>query len=188
MWDAVNMVVGMGIPETAVTQGGKYFWKNDREVPDMWHVLFDYPKKDLAVTFACSFHNRHVGELIQVLGRDLTLECAHEFCRTFTPDWKPEHYEKMMAARKLAAETRKAAQQLGVPAPITEVAPDYNFREGELKISSHMQNFFDCVRSRELPRCHVDRAFEEAVALIMSVEAYRREAKVRWDPVKEEIM
>ena len=51
MWDAVNMVMEMGIPETAVTQGGKYFWKEDREVPDMWHVLFDYPKKELAVTF-----------------------------------------------------------------------------------------------------------------------------------------
>ena len=51
-----------------------------------------------------------------------------------------------------------------------------------------MQDFLDCVRSRELPRCHVDRAFEEAVALLMSLEAYRRDAKVRWDPVKEEIV
>ena len=45
MWDAVNGIAEMGIPETAATQGGKYFWKEDREVPDMWHVLFDYPKR-----------------------------------------------------------------------------------------------------------------------------------------------
>ena len=51
-----------------------------------------------------------------------------------------------------------------------------------------MQDFFDCVRSRELPRCHVDRAFEEAVALLMSLEAYRQERKVKWDPAKEEIV
>ena len=63
-----------------------------------------------------------------------------------------------------------------------------NLATGELKVTSHMQNFIDCIRSRELPRCHVDRAFEEAVALIMSVEAYRRETKVKWDPVKEEIV
>jgi predicted dehydrogenase len=188
MWDAVNGVMEMGIPETAATQGGKYFWKEDREVPDMWHVLFDYPKKELAVTFACSFHNRHTGELIQLLGRDLTLECGHEFCRTYTPDWKPGGYERMMAARKLADETRKAAKELGMEAPPTVVSPDYSLREGELKVSSHMQNFVDCIRSRELPRCHVDRAFEEAVTLIMSVESYRRDAKVRWDPVKEEIV
>ncbi|HVO13282.1 MAG TPA: Gfo/Idh/MocA family oxidoreductase [Vicinamibacteria bacterium] len=188
IWDAVNGVMEMGIPETAMTQGGKYFWKEDREVPDMWHVLFDYPQKDLAVTFACSFHNRHVGELIQFLGRDLTLECGSEFCRTYTPDWKPGGYERLMAARSLADETRKAAKQMGVPAPPPTVVPDYSYHEGEMRVSSHMENFLDCVRSRELPRCHVDRAFQEAVTLLMSVESYRRETKVRWDPAKEEIV
>jgi hypothetical protein len=92
-----------------------------------------------------------------------------------------------MAGRQLAAETRKAAQVLGIPAPAASVAPAYDCRPGELVVTSHMQNFVDCIRSRERPRCHVDRAFEEAVALIMSVEAYRRETKVKWDPVKEEI-
>jgi hypothetical protein len=182
------MVMEMGIPETAVTQGGKYFWKEDREVPDMWNVLFDYPKKELAVTFACSFHNSHVGELTQYLGRELTMECGSEMCRTYTPEWKPGGFERMMAARDLAEETRRIARERGVEAPPTAVAPDYSYREGELQVSPHMQDFLDCVRSRELPRCHVDRAFEEAVALLMSLEAYRRDTKVRWDPVKEEIV
>jgi hypothetical protein len=51
-----------------------------------------------------------------------------------------------------------------------------------------MQNFMDCSRSRETPRCGVGRAFQEAVAIIMSVEAYRKERKVRWDPNREEIV
>ena len=65
LWDSANMVVGMGIPETVVTQGGNYFWKDDRDVPDLWHVLMDYPKKELAVTFHCTFHNPHYGEVEQ---------------------------------------------------------------------------------------------------------------------------
>ncbi len=188
LWDSVNMVLGMGIPESAVTQGGKYFWKNDREVPDMWHVLFDYPKQDLAVTFACTFHNTHPGEMAQYLGRDMTLEVSPEFCRTFGAEWKPDHYDKMMAARKVSAEARKVTQQLGLKPLETTVPPDYDYHEGQLQVSSHMQNFIDCVRSRELPRCHVDRAFEEAVALLMSVEAFKREKKVKWDPASEEIV
>ena len=188
LWDSVNMVLGMGIPESAVTQGGKYFWKNDREVPDMWHVLFDYPKQDLAVTFACTFHNTHPGEMAQYLGRDMTLEVSPEFCRTFGAEWKPDHYDKMMAARKVSAEARKVAQQLGLKPLETAIPPDYVYHEGELQVSSHMQNFIDCVRSRELPRCHVDRAFEEAVALLMSVEAFKRDRKVKWDPASEEIV
>jgi predicted dehydrogenase len=188
IWDAINMVNGMGIPGSAVTQGGKYFWKEDREVPDMWHVLFDYPKQDLAVSFGCSFHNKHVGELIQFFGRDMTMELAPQVCRTYVADWKPEAHDRVMAGRKLAAETRKAAEQLGIPAPPTAVAPDYTYRAGELTVSSHMQNFFDCIRTRETPRCGVDRAFEEAVAFLMSVEAYRRDTKVKWDPRREEIV
>ncbi len=44
LWDSVNMVMGMGIPESAVTHGGLYWWKDGRDVPDMWNVAFDYPK------------------------------------------------------------------------------------------------------------------------------------------------
>ena len=33
----------------------------------MWNVLFDYPKRELAVTLATSFRNSHVGELTQFL-------------------------------------------------------------------------------------------------------------------------
>jgi predicted dehydrogenase len=181
LWDSVNMVLGMGIPETAVTQGGLYFWKGDRDVPDMWHVLFDYPKKELAVTFNCTFHNRHVGEVEQYLGREKTLEVSPAFCRTYGAEWKPEYKEK-------AARARQAAIDAGIQPQDAVVPPDYSFKRGELEVTSHMQDFFDCVRSRQRPRCDVDRAFEEAAAIVMSVEAYRQGRKVRWDPVREEVV
>lgn len=181
LWDSVNMVVGMGIPESAVTHGGLYFWQNDREVPDQWTVMYDYPKQSLAVCFACNFHNNHVGEMAQYLGRDMTLEVSPEFCRTYSPEWKPEYEKK-------AAQARNAAVKAGMKWEDATVPPDYSLKPGELKVTSHMQDFLDCVRSRALPRCHVDRAFEEAAALLMSVQAFKQERKVRWDPVKEEIV
>ena len=181
LWDSVNMVMGMGIPESAVTQGGKYFWKSDREVPDMWHVSYDYPKKDLAVTFACSFHNRHVGEVAQFLGRDLTMEVSPSFCRTYTAEWKTEYAKKVTEARQLAI-------KMGMEYDEALIRPEYTLKRGELEVSSHMTDFIECVRTRAQPRCGVDRAFEEAVALLMSVEAYKRERKVRWDAAKEAIV
>jgi predicted dehydrogenase len=171
LWDSVNMVAGMGIPESAVTQGALYFWKDGRDVPDMWNVAFDYPKQELAVTFQCTFNNRHVGEMAQYLGRDKTLEVGPRYCNTYGAEWKPEYAEKL----------RKAG---GGPVP-----PDFSFVEKAYPSGAdHMRNFIDCARSRELPRCHVGRAFEEAVTIMMSVEAYRREKKVRWDPVAEVIV
>jgi hypothetical protein len=33
----------------------------------------------------------------------------------------------------------------------------------------------------------MERAFEEAVTIVMSVESYFKERKVKWNPVSEEI-
>jgi len=181
LWDGANMVVGMGIPDSAVTHGGTYFWTGDRDVPDQWNVLYDYPKLNMGLSFACNFHNSHVGEITQLLGRDMTLEVNHSLCRTYSPEWKPEYGLKM----KKAQET---AWQYGLDRSEAIVPPDYSFRPGELEVTSHMQDFLDCTRSRSVPRCGVDRAFEEAAAILMSVEAFKQGRKIQWDPVKEEFV
>jgi len=162
-WDGVNMILGMGIPETAQTMGGLYFWKQDRDVPDQWHAMFEYPKKELNITFACTFHNRHQGTNTYILGRDASLEVNTGWCRLYGAEWKPEN-------------SKKAG------------APDYEMKRGELEVSNHIRNFIDCVRSGETPRCGIDRAWEEVVTVIMSVESYFKERKVKWDPVNEQIV
>jgi hypothetical protein len=83
---------------------------------------------------------------------------------------------------------RRQAEKIGLQPWDAPEIPDYSMKPGELKISNHMENFIECVRSRQQPRCGIDRAFEEGVTIAMSVEAYHRERKVRWDPVKEEIV
>ncbi len=171
LWDSVNGVVGMGIPESALTHGALYFWHDGRDVPDIWNVAFDYPKQELAITFQCTFNNRHVGEVAQYLGREKTMEVAPRFCNTYIAEWKPEYEQKLRQARG------------------GNVPPDFTLTEKAYPSGEdHMKNFIDCVRSRETPRCGPQRAWEEAVAIAMAVESYRREKKVRWDPVTEEIV
>jgi predicted dehydrogenase len=181
LWDSANMVAGMGIPGTAVTQGGVYFWKDGRTCPDTWNVLFDYPKQELVVSFQCTFNNRHYGEVEQYLGREMTLEVSPRFCRTFAAEWKPQFRERQKEAARMA-------KQVGMDPRDFQVPPVYSMARDEVQVSSHWQNFIDCVRSRAVPRCGVNRAFEEAAAVFLSVEAYKRETKVRWDPEKEEIV
>jgi predicted dehydrogenase len=180
-WDGVNMIVGMGIPEAVQTMGGLYFWKHDREVPDQWHVMFEYPKKEMNVTFACTFHNRHHGTNTYVFGRDATLEVHTDWCRVYGAEWKPDFPKKWAAARK-------AAESMGMLPNDAMVAPDYSMKKGELEVTDHMRNFIDCIRSGETPRCGLQRAWEEAVTVVMSVESFFKERKVKWDPVSEEIV
>jgi len=46
----------------------------------------------------------------------------------------------------------------------------------------------DSIRSGQVPRCGMDRAFEEGVTIVMSVESFFKERKVKWDPVNETIV
>jgi predicted dehydrogenase len=171
----------MGIPEAAQTMGGLYFWKQDREVPDQWHVMFEYPKKELSVSFGCTFHNRHQGTNTVFYGRDATLEVHTDWCRVYGAEWKPDYPQKLSAARKTAA-------QMGLTPPEAVVRPDYSMKGGELEVTTHQRDFIDCVRSGQTPRCGLDRAWAEAVTVVMSVEAYFKERRVKWDPVNEEII
>lgn len=181
MWDGVNMILGMGIPETAITQGGIYFWKGDRDVPDVWNVVFDYPTQELALVFSCCFHNQYTGETTLIYGREKTLEVGERHCRVYPADWLPEQRERL-------AELRRQARQRGDDPQAVKLPPEYVMKPGELQVSSHMENFLECVRTRQEPRCGVDRAFEEAVAIVMSVESYFQGRKVRWDPERERIV
>lgn len=52
----------------------------------------------------------------------------------------------------------------------------------------HMQNFFDCVRSRKEPNCPFEIGFRSAIACQMAVESCRRGQTVYWDKQREEIV
>ena len=52
----------------------------------------------------------------------------------------------------------------------------------------HMQNFFDCVRSRKEPNCPLELGFRSAIACRMAVDSYRQGRTLRWDEQKEEIV
>lgn len=180
-WDGVNCIMNIGIPEAVMTQGGLYFWKQDRTVPDQWHVSFEYPKRDLSVQFGCTFHNRHQGTNTYILGRDGSIEVGGSHCRFYEAEWKPESMQKM-------AQARRAAIAAGLDAEAATLPPSYVFKPGDLQVTSHMRDWVDCIRSRQVPRCGIDRAFEEAVVIVMSVESYFKERKVKWDPVNEVIV
>jgi len=182
-WDGVNTILGMGIPAAVQTMGGLYYWKKDRDVPDQWHVLYEYPKQQMNVTFACTFHNRHHGTNTFILGRDASIEVAEKHCRLYTAEWTPEGQTKQAAARKKAEASGLDPEMANFLAE-----PEYQWKRGENPVTTHMRNWVDSIRGLDKPRCGMDRAWEEGVTIVMSVESYFKERKVKWDPVNELIV
>jgi hypothetical protein len=54
--------------------------------------------------------------------------------------------------------------------------------------TQHMQNFFDCVRSRKEPHTPFEIGFRTAIACQMAITSYRQQRTVRWDPSTGEIV
>ena len=52
----------------------------------------------------------------------------------------------------------------------------------------HMQNFFDCVRSRKEPHCPFELGYRSAIACQMAITSYHRKRAVTWDPKAEDIV
>ena len=52
----------------------------------------------------------------------------------------------------------------------------------------HMQNWFDCIRSRKEPNCPFEIGYRTALACQMAVASYRRGVPVHWDADTEDIV
>lgn len=181
-YDAVNDIMEIGIPKTCVASGGIYYWDDDRETPDVWNVIYEYPDKGLTLTYSCEFNNGHYGSELQLFGKNATLEQGNGGLQVFL---EPYTERNNAIIEKLRKEKSAKGEEVGRRTPL----PVYTYvREEGLYFTSHMQNFTDCVRSREKARCNEDVGFEEAVTSIMSVIAYNEKRQVTWDPIKQEVV
>ena len=161
--DFVQYILGYGIPDTCMCGGLNALLKDDREVPDTWNAVYQYEQRGCTVTFDASM-NTSIGQPVEICGKEAALRfdgIAHD-AAGFTI--LPEKFNK------------NAALPTGYEKGKTPSQPN------------HMQDFFNCVRSRGTPKCPVDEAFIETATFLMSVEAWKQKRQVRWDPVKEEIV
>ena len=181
--DAVNFVLNLGIPHSCVTTGGIYYWDDDREVPDHWNAIYDWPDRELCVTYSCQFNNEHFGGATHYLGKDGTMDHSRGL-RVYAEEIS-QRYENFFEKLRDKWGMKEDESFRG-----KEIPPVYEWEDedDDLAVSGHVQNFVDAIRMGITTRCDINAAFEEAVTLLMSVEAYRREKKVVWDAVKEEIV
>ncbi|MGV8094580.1 MAG: Gfo/Idh/MocA family protein [Mangrovibacterium sp.] len=72
-YDAVNQLLRIGIPKSAVASGGIYYWKDNREMPDLIQAVFEYPDKELTLMYSgCLSSARQRGRVF--MGHDASME------------------------------------------------------------------------------------------------------------------
>lgn len=160
-------------PTRVVASGGIYAF-HDREVPDTFHLMAEYPEGHSLVLSSSMANSQHIPGLIR--GHEGTLIMVeHGMFERYSPylTMKPE------LVRPANAEDRAER----VP------FPGYKFGKDEVKIpveqsdmmKLHVDNFIACMRSREKPHLDVETAAHAQILINLAVESYR-ENKVRyWD-------
>lgn len=166
--DFVQSVLRYGIPDTCSCAGLNAVLKDDREVPDTWMTLYQFERENCTVSFEGVLNSRR-DQTPEFLGKDARMiynsigQGADRFeIYADEPAWRMDSRQPEPAQRFDPATVP--------PQP------------------THMEDFLQCVRTRQKPRCNEDEAFIEVATLVMSVEAYRQGRQVRWDRDREAIV
>jgi predicted dehydrogenase len=163
--DFVQSILRHGIPDACVCAGLNAFLKDGREVPDTWNTTFHFEKHDRTVTFDASMNSASVRPAPEFRGKDACLRFDDIAHNVTTFSVSPE-----VACEKPDRLPKEFDPAKAKPLP------------------SHMEDFFNCVRSRGRPRCDVDEAFIETATFLLSVAAYKAKRMARWDAAKEDIV
>jgi predicted dehydrogenase len=156
-----HTVLKLTIPRTVTMTGGN-FLSPKMEVPDVMDVTMHHAAEKILFTWNSMFSNNYFGE-----GHDLLLGTKGTIVHDETD--KPRYIPQGKGAVLSEASTGSTGEY----AEATD---------------AHMQNFFDCVRSRKEPNCPFEIGFRSAIACQMAVRSYREGRTVTWDDKAEDIV
>ena len=175
--DLVHWFMDDPWPRSVVAHGGIFAWPDGRENPDTFQALLEYPKGFL-VSYASSFGNdapsftRYMGKkatLINIGGEGSPRYQLVEEKGVHEDD--PEIYAK------------RASKYLTLPGdgriPSTAIS--------DLDLH-HLENWFECLRSRQPPHATVREGFGHSLACIIAAQSYWTGKRLYWDPQHEQIL
>ncbi|MBI4873397.1 MAG: Gfo/Idh/MocA family oxidoreductase [Acidobacteria bacterium] len=165
-------VMGAQFPTRVSASGGIYVHK-DREVPDTYATLIEYPGFciDLSGSMANSAIGRHHPTIIYGHKGTITFERGQV---VVTPEFFPE------LRRRSAGQKPPEPKVLPVPPP-KKWAVDI----GGCRI--HTENFFACVRSRQAPNLDAETGAMVMTAIRLGVDAYREGKTKLFDPKTQKV-
>jgi predicted dehydrogenase len=196
-YDAANQILELGIPKTAVASGGIYFFKDGRDVPDVFQAAFEYPDRELTLVYSATLaSDRSRGRIF--MGHDASMEIGETL--TVMADSESTRYKDKIEKGIIDTSLPLLTYQPGAKGINTIISArekylasrslmySYNSRERYDATHLHIKEWLDCIRNGGEPSCNVDRGFEEAITCHMATQSYLRGRKVEWDPVNRKIV
>ncbi|MEN8227923.1 MAG: Gfo/Idh/MocA family oxidoreductase [Bacteroidota bacterium] len=196
-FDAVNQLLRIGIPKSAVASGGIYYWKDNREIPDSLHCVFEYPDDDLTLLYSANLaSSRSRGRVF--MGHDASMELGNSI--SITADRNSTRFKKQIEEGLISTSEPMISMNpnSGKIDAVTSATEQYYASRGltTTRINGrvvdvthlHLKEWLDCIRSGETPTANIERAFEEGITTLMAHKSYLENRRTEWDPVNKVII
>ena len=188
--DVVHWMTGVTAPKSVYSTGGRFFLKDNGEVPDTQDAIIEYP----GFTTVCQFRECTAGRGGQGMGGLLLHGTFGTMAVTRTgfevwPDPK-------VSPNNVAARVLPPGHPVGGPQPEpepesrqfwTEAVKD-DTGDAMLDYGRHARNFLDCVKSRQTPATDLESGHRVATTCHLANISMKVSRKIVWDAEKEEIV
>nr|MBD3620798.1 Gfo/Idh/MocA family oxidoreductase [Sunxiuqinia sp.] len=189
-FDAVNQLLGIGIPKSVASSGGIYFWKDNREIPDSLHCIFEYPQHDLTLLYSGNLaSSRSRGRVF--MGHDASMELGSN--ATITADRNSTRYAKAINSGIIDPGSPMISfnPEAGQIDAVTSASEKYYASRGlttttingrRIDVTHlHVREWIHCIRNGGTPSANIEMAFQEGITCIMAHKSYLEKKTVEWD-------
>jgi len=196
-YDSFNQVLQVGIPHSCVASGGIYYFRDGRDVPDVFQAVYEYPDRGLTFVYSATLANG-MDRGLNFMGHDATMKVSGTL--SVTADGESTRYQ-----RKLQQGVINTSQPMFTYRPgfkgidaVTTATEQYfasrgllfTYRGGRRVSPYHLliKEWLDVIRDGGETSCNVDRGLEEAITCHMATRSFQLGRKVTWDPVRRRIV
>jgi predicted dehydrogenase len=194
--DIVHWAMNVDAPLAVTAAGGRFASNDNTETPDTLETLFAYPgftaRYSLRLGNARRSADRPYGITFYGDRGSITVDRAsYEVVPEIEVEAQSASFDRLEAF--LQGGETAAYVGLNRPSnpkrtPRCEPIKETGIRLDPPIQEAHVQNFFDCMRSRKLPVADVEIGHRTVTACHLGTIAYRTGRVIRWDRDKEQII
>jgi predicted dehydrogenase len=186
--DIVHWCMDVKGPQAVTSAGGRFFLKDNCEVPDFQDVIIEYPAFNAVCQIRECASGRSRGDAggLVFQGNKGTMPVTRQGYE-IVPDRRENPINIV---------SRIGTHPVGGPQPVPESGPQKTWTEATVDSSGrsteqyvlHVRNFLECIKSRKEPISDLESSHRVSTACHLANLSLRTGRKLRWDADKEEII
>lgn len=185
--DIVHWIYGLGAPKAVSSSGGRYFLKDNGEVPDTQDSIIEYPKFNAIVQFrevSAGAGTTSMGSLT-FMGTKGTMTLGRDGFEVLTD----KKIDPVNVFAKIIG-----GHPVGGPQPVPEAEDNFWTEKAEDKSGDwkqqyvdHARNFLECVKSRKTPNSDLASSHWVSTTCHLANISARTGRKIVWDAAANDI-